>query len=126
MERHRQLEFHSPVNIADLIHKDLRFEYNNRSVLALWSEGKLMPLYVWQEPYISASLETDDAKVYGRILEVRSAFEQRLLSAVGDEELRALGVAAVALDTLERKHPNIARRISDIRRGNPCARDLDI
>jgi hypothetical protein len=94
-------------------------------VLALWSEGKLM-IYAWQEPYISALLETDASKVYGRILEVRSAFEQRLLSSIDDEEQRAMGVAAAELDALERKHPNIARRISDIRNGNPHARDLDI
>jgi hypothetical protein len=62
-------------------------------------------------------LETDDSKLYGRILEVRSAFEQRLLSTVGDEELRAISVAAAELDALERKHPNIARRIADVRRG---------
>jgi hypothetical protein len=52
-----------------------------------------MSIYSWQETYISALLETDAAKQYGRILEVRSAFEQRLLSAIGDEELRAMGVA---------------------------------
>lgn len=85
-----------------------------------------MPLYDWQEPYISALLETDDAKIYGRILEVRPAFEQRLLSPMCDEELSAMCVAAAALEVLERKPSNIARYISDIRRGNPRARDLDI
>jgi hypothetical protein len=43
-----------------------------------------------------------------------------------DEELRAIGVAAAALDALERKRPNIAGPISDLRtRKNPRARDLD-
>jgi hypothetical protein len=36
-------------------------------------------------------------------------------------------VAAAALDALERKRPNIAKRVSDIRTGrNPRARDLEI
>ena len=84
-------------------------------------------IYPWQDPYISTLLETDKSKLYGRILETRAAFEQRLLSPVSDEELRAMGVAAAALDALERKRPNIARRISDIRTGkNPRACDLDI
>jgi hypothetical protein len=49
------------------------------------------------------------------------------LSFVEDEELRALGVAAIVLDALERKRPNVAKRISDIRTGrDPRARDLDI
>jgi hypothetical protein len=74
-------------------------------------------IYTWQEPYISALLETENSELYGRILEVRAAFEQRLLSYVSDEELRAMGVAAAALDALERKCPKIAKRISDIRSG---------
>jgi hypothetical protein len=46
---------------------------------------------------------------------------------VGDEELRAMGAAAAALDAFERKHPSIAKRICEIRTGgNPRARDLDI
>ena len=84
-------------------------------------------VYSWQEPYISILLETDESKRRAQILEARAAFEQRLLSPVGDEELRAMGVAAAALDALERKRPDIAKRISDIRNGkNPSARDLDI
>jgi hypothetical protein len=90
------------------------------------SEGERM-IYAWQEPYISTLLEADESKLYGRILETRAAFEQRLLSPVGDEELRAIGVAAAALDALERKCPNLARHISDIRpEKNTRARDLDI
>jgi hypothetical protein len=38
-----------------------------------------------------------------------------------------MGVAAAALDALGCQHPNVARRISDIRNGNdPRARDLDV
>ena len=84
-------------------------------------------VYSWQEPYISILLETDESKRRAQILEARAAFEQRLLSPVGDEELRAMGVAAAALDALERKRPDIAKRISDIRHANnPRARDLDV
>jgi len=83
-------------------------------------------IYSWQEPYISILLETDEAKRRAQILETRAAFEQRLLSPVGGEELRAMGVAAAALDSLERKRPDIAKRISDIRMGeSPHSRDLD-
>ena len=84
-------------------------------------------MYLWQDTYLSALTETDNSKLYARILEARSALEQRFLSPIDDEELRAMGVAAVALDALQRKRPNLARRISDIRTGkNPLARDLDI
>ena len=84
-------------------------------------------IYSWQEPYISILLETDEGKRRVQILETRAAFEQRLLSPVGDEELRAMGVAAIVLDALERKRPSIAKRISEIWTGkNPCVRDLDI
>jgi hypothetical protein len=84
-------------------------------------------VYSWQEPYISILLETDESKRRAKILETRAAFEQRLLSPVGDEELRAMGVAAAALDALERKRPDIAKRISDIRNArNPRASDMDV
>jgi hypothetical protein len=86
-----------------------------------------MSIYSWQETYISTLLETDELKRRAQILETRAAIEQRLPSPVGDEELRALGVAAAALQALEAKRPNIAQRISDIRNAkNPRARDLDI
>ena len=62
-----------------------------------------MSIYSWQETYLCALGESDDSKLYARILEVRSAFEQRLLSPVGDVELRAMGVAVDALDELERR-----------------------
>jgi hypothetical protein len=83
--------------------------------------------YSWQEPYLSALHETDELKQRTHILGARAAFEQRLLSPVGDEELGALGIAAAALDALERKGPNIAQRISDIRNaGNSRASDMDV
>lgn len=59
--------------------------------------------YSWQDPYISALLETEDSRLFGRILEVRSAFEQRLLSPVEDEELCAMSLAVEQLEILERK-----------------------
>jgi len=84
-------------------------------------------IYWWQEPYISALLETNKLKLRAQILETRAAFEQRLLSPVGAEELRAMEVAAAALDALEWRPRNTARRTSDIRSGrNPRPRDLDI
>jgi hypothetical protein len=86
-------------------------------------------MYLWQDPYLSALTEIDDSKLYARILEARSALEQRFLSPIDDEELHAMNIAAAALDALdelERKRPNIARRISDIRNGDSRARDLEI
>jgi hypothetical protein len=91
-------------------------------------------MYSWQEPYLSTLLETDESKLHTHILETKAAFEQRLLSPVGDKELRALGIAAVALDALERKRLKPARRISAIRevrasRGSarpPARRNQDI
>jgi hypothetical protein len=82
-------------------------------------------MYLWQDPYLSALTEMDDSKLYARILEARSALEQRFLSPIDDEELHAMDIAAAALDALdalERKRPNIARRISEIRTGNPRSR----
>jgi hypothetical protein len=84
-------------------------------------------IYPSQEPYISTLVEIDKSKLFARILETRAAFEQRLLSPVGDDELRAMGVAAAALEALEAKRPDIAQRILDIRNAkNPRARDLEI
>jgi len=71
-------------------------------------------IYTWQEPYFSTLLETDESRLHARILETRSAFEQRLLSPVDDEELRAMGIAAAALDAFERKGRN-AKHIPAIR-----------
>jgi hypothetical protein len=68
-------------------------------------------MYLWQETYISTLLETDPLKQRAHIFEARAAFEQRLLSPVGAEELRAMAVATAALDALESKRPN---EISDV------------
>jgi hypothetical protein len=59
--------------------------------------------YSWQDPYLSALLETEESKLHGRILEVRSALEQRRLSPVDDKELRAISLAVEQLRNLERK-----------------------
>jgi hypothetical protein len=79
-------------------------------------------IYSWQEPYISTLLESDDLKRRYQILETRAAFEQRLLSPVGDDELRAMGVAATVLDALERERMETASKIrnkrASSRRGN--------
>ena len=84
-------------------------------------------MYPWQEPYVSTLLETDETKQRVQILETRAAFEQRLLSPIDDEELRAMNLAAIVLDALERKRPNTPMGISDVSTGeSPRARDLDV
>jgi hypothetical protein len=59
-------------------------------------------IYAWQEPYMAAVRETDDANMPGRILEATSAIEQRLLSPVepGSEEDRAIQNAQRGLAAL--------------------------
>jgi hypothetical protein len=88
-----------------------------------------MPFYTWQEPYLSVSRETEESKRHARILETRSAFEQRLLSPVGDDELRAMEAAVATLNLLEGK-PHDATHISDTAsqrgRKNPRSRNPDI
>lgn len=58
--------------------------------------------YLWFEPYRNAVCETDDTKLPSRILEARSALEQRLLSpvAAGSDEDRAIQSAQVGLRRL--------------------------
>jgi len=60
------------------------------------------PTYLWEEPYIAAIYETDDANMAGRILEATSAIEQRLLSPVEpfSDEDRAIQNAQRGLATL--------------------------
>jgi hypothetical protein len=60
------------------------------------------PTHLWEEPYIAAIYETDDANMAGRILEATSAIEQRLLSPVepGSQEDRAIKNAQRGLATL--------------------------
>jgi hypothetical protein len=70
------------------------------------------PIYAWQEPYMAAVRETDDANMPGRILEATSAIEQRLLSPVepGSEEDRAIQKAQRGLAALraERCRPEVS------------------
>jgi len=41
-----------------------------------------LPIYPWQEPYLAAAQETDDAKRSCHLLEALAAIEQRLLSPI--------------------------------------------
>jgi hypothetical protein len=65
-------------------------------------------VYLWRDAYQGAVCETDDSLIPGRILEARSAIEQRLLSPIetDSEEYRALKNAEKALEILkaERVH----------------------
>jgi hypothetical protein len=62
--------------------------------------------YLWQAAYMAAVYETDDSLMEGRILEARSAIEERLLSPIEGEEYRAIQYAEKALNVLraERVH----------------------
>ena len=69
--------------------------------------------YSWQEPYMAAILETDDAKMPGHILEATAAIEQRLLSPIesGSHEERQIQNAQEGLQILNARrcnapHPN--------------------
>jgi hypothetical protein len=57
-------------------------------------------IYSWQAAYLAAVCETDDSLMDGRILEARSALEQRLLSPIEGEEYRAVKNAEKALEEL--------------------------
>jgi hypothetical protein len=65
-------------------------------------------VYLWRDAYQAAVCETDDSLIPGRILEARSAIEQRLLSPIetDSEEYRAIKNAEKALEILkaERVH----------------------
>jgi hypothetical protein len=58
--------------------------------------------YLWFESYINAISETDDTRIAGRILEARSALEERLLSPItpGSDEERAIQSAQIGLKML--------------------------
>jgi hypothetical protein len=60
------------------------------------------PTYSWEELYVAAIYETDDANMPGRILEATSAIEQRLLRPIepGSEEDKAIRRAQNGLATL--------------------------
>jgi hypothetical protein len=66
--------------------------------------------YLWFDSYLNAICETDDTKKSGRILEARSALEERLLSPVppgGDEE-KAIETAQTGLKKLAAERVNQA------------------
>jgi hypothetical protein len=61
------------------------------------------PTYSWQQPYLSAVLETDNSLMPRRIYEALAALEQRLLSPIemGGIEYRAIEDAQTGLLTLK-------------------------
>ena len=65
--------------------------------------------YLWHAAYIAAVYETDDSLIDGRILEARSALEQRLLSPIEGEEYRAVENAKKALEVLRSERIRISR-----------------
>jgi hypothetical protein len=69
-------------------------------------------IYSWQAAYLAAVCETDDSLMDGRILEARSALEQRLLSPIEGEEYRAVNNAKKALEVLRSER---IRRFEDSR-----------
>jgi hypothetical protein len=58
--------------------------------------------YLWYESYLNAICETDETRKAGRILEARSALEERLLSPVqpGSDEEKAIQTAELGLKVL--------------------------
>ena len=61
-------------------------------------------IYLWHQTYLDAMCETDDARLPGRILEARSAIEQRLLSPIDPAEFAAIENAKKALELLWTQH----------------------
>jgi hypothetical protein len=77
---------------------------------------------LWFETYLNAICETDDTKKAGRILEARSALEERLLSPVkpGSEEETAIKGAQRGLRILTAERIVRANgRIEDPTQGVP-------
>jgi hypothetical protein len=58
---------------------------------------------LWRPAYVAAVCETDNARMMVRIMEARSAIEQRLLLPIDEdsEEYRAIKAAQHALDVLK-------------------------
>ena len=80
--------------------------------------------YLWFESYLNAICETDDTKQAGRILEARSALEERLLSPVGpgSNEEKAIKNAQKALTILTAEQSARGNhRINDLLQGLPVA-----
>jgi hypothetical protein len=61
-------------------------------------------LYRWQQTYLAAICETDNAQLPGRILEARSAIEERLLSPIEADERGAIETAQKALEMFWQEH----------------------
>ena len=64
--------------------------------------------YLWFDSYLNAICETDETRIAGRILEARSALEQRLLSPVrrGSDEEKAIQTAELGLKVLTAERVN--------------------
>ena len=76
--------------------------------------------YLWFETYMNAICETDSTRIASRILEARSALEERLLSAVepGSDEDRAIKNAQKGLMILTAERA-ANRGIDDLLQGVP-------
>jgi hypothetical protein len=85
---------------------DLLFLTGSLKSPAMWAESKQiqhgrkgttmnLTNYLWYESYLNAICETDETRKAGRILEARSALEERLLSPVqpGSDEEGAIQTA---------------------------------
>jgi hypothetical protein len=76
------------------------------SQIKIGRKGKTMSTqltnYLWFDSYLNAICETDEMKKAGRILEARSALEERLLSPVqpGSDEEKAIQTAELGLKVL--------------------------
>jgi hypothetical protein len=78
--------------------------------------------YLWFDSYLNAICETDDTRAAGRILEARSALEERLLSPVApsSEEETAIKSAQMGLRILTAERIVRANsRIDDPMQGVP-------
>jgi hypothetical protein len=64
-----------------------------------------LPIYPWQEPYLKAVQETDDAKMPHHLLEAMAAVEQRLLSPiqVNSLEYKAIENTRRGIDVLRQE-----------------------
>jgi len=78
--------------------------------------------YLWFDSYMNAICETDDTRIAGRILEARSALEERLLSPVkpNSDEETAINNAQNSLTILtEERAARANGRIDDLLQGTP-------
>jgi hypothetical protein len=70
---------------------------------------------IWRPAYVAAVCETDNSRMLVRIMEARSAIEQRLLHPIDEdsEEYRAIKAAQKALDVLKSERVDNIPRHSD-------------